>query len=132
MTTQSHYASVQTQRGYCLFIFHVKVMDGLCKEEQKERQMVKESSLCLICIRNWIDGGGDSIFFPISGCALMDVLKCLHSIMIEFLQQLAIRNQPSCSSRKSCTAYPLQTARKINIFGKVSQCTDSIHKCIAV
>ena len=64
MTTQSHYASVQTQRGYCLFIFHVKVMDGLCKEEQKERQMVKESSLCLICIRNRMDRGSKSPPLP--------------------------------------------------------------------
>ncbi len=92
MTTQSHYASVQTQRGYCLFIFHVNVMDGLCKEAQKERQMEEGSSKCLICIRKWPESGTDEPYFlfSITGGGTELVLSACATYRLDFCSGLLL------------------------------------------
>lgn len=55
---------------------------GYAKRSRKKRQMVNESSRCLICIRNPMDGGSRGFS---NKCTLVDVFKCLSSVIIEFL-----------------------------------------------
>lgn len=81
-----HYASVQTGKGYCLFIFHVEVMDGLCKKDREERQMEKDRREYLICIRKFQESGTDDLrfSFSITGSRRNDALEWLHNVIIGF------------------------------------------------